>query len=120
MGYRLVRVRLSGQNGLTLQIMAERDDGSMTVEDCEARVAGRCRRCSTSKIPIDRAYHLESFLAGHRSADGSQVGFFTRWIGHLLKCETSVMVADRKRFPRPHQGCDGGRLYPAARSGQLW
>ena len=34
-GYRLVRVRLSGQNGLTLQIMAERPDGTMTVEDCE-------------------------------------------------------------------------------------
>ncbi|MGN6765642.1 MAG: ribosome maturation factor RimP, partial [Rhizobiaceae bacterium] len=35
-GYRLVRVRLTGQNGLTLQIMAEREDGTMTVEDCEA------------------------------------------------------------------------------------
>ncbi len=35
MGFRLVRVRLSGQNGLTLQIMAEREDGTMTVEDCE-------------------------------------------------------------------------------------
>ena len=32
-GFRLVRVRLSGQNGLTLQVMAERDDGTMTVED---------------------------------------------------------------------------------------
>ena len=34
-GYRLVRVRLSGQNGLTLQVMAERPDGTMTVDDCE-------------------------------------------------------------------------------------
>ena len=34
-GYRLVRVRLSGMNGLTLQIMAEREDGTMSVEDCE-------------------------------------------------------------------------------------
>jgi hypothetical protein len=34
-GFRLVRVRLMGQNGLTLQVMAERPDGTMTVEDCE-------------------------------------------------------------------------------------
>ena len=36
MGYVLVRVRLSNQNGMTLQVMAEREDGTMTVEDCEA------------------------------------------------------------------------------------
>ena len=36
LGYRLVRVRINAQNGCTVQIMAERPDGSMTVEDCEA------------------------------------------------------------------------------------
>ncbi len=35
-GFRLVRVLLSGQNGLTLPVMAERSDGSMNVSDCEA------------------------------------------------------------------------------------
>ena len=35
LGYRLVRVRLSAMNGAMLQIMAEKPDGSMTVEDCE-------------------------------------------------------------------------------------
>lgn len=35
LGYRLVRVKLSGQAGTTVQIMAERPDGSMTVDDCE-------------------------------------------------------------------------------------
>ena len=33
--YRLIRVRITGQNGCTLQIMAERHDGTMTIEDCE-------------------------------------------------------------------------------------
>src|SRR5205814_4864796 len=36
MGYRLVRVRISGTSGCTVQIMAERPDGSMPIEDCEA------------------------------------------------------------------------------------
>ncbi len=96
MGYRLVRVRLSGQNGLTLQIMAERDDGTMTVEDCES-VSRAVSPVLDVEDPIDRAYHLEVSSPGIdrpmvRKSD------FERWIGHLLKCETSVMVADRKRF----------------------
>ena len=35
LGYRLVRVKLSAQDGMTVQIMAERPDGTLTVEDCE-------------------------------------------------------------------------------------
>src|SRR5437667_11587852 len=36
LGYRLVRVRISGASGLTVQVMAERPDGSMPIEHCEA------------------------------------------------------------------------------------
>ncbi len=36
MGYRLVRIRISGEAGCTVQIMAERPDGTMLIEDCEA------------------------------------------------------------------------------------
>ncbi len=36
LGYRLVRVRISGFAGCTVQIMAERPDGTMSIEDCEA------------------------------------------------------------------------------------
>jgi ribosome maturation factor RimP len=55
---RLVRVRLSGQNGLTLQIMAERKDGSMTVEDCEA-ASRAISPVLDVEDPVDKAYHLE-------------------------------------------------------------
>ena len=57
-GFRLVRVRLSGQNGLTLQIMAEREDGTMTVEDCE-EVSRAVSPALDVEDPIDKAYHLE-------------------------------------------------------------
>lgn len=95
-GYRLVRVRVSGQNGLTLQIMAEREDGIMTVEDCEA-VSRAVSPVLEVEDPIDKAYHLEVSSPGIdrplvRKSD------FTTWIGHIVKLETSVMVADRKRF----------------------
>ncbi|MCQ4631279.1 MULTISPECIES: ribosome maturation factor RimP [Shinella] len=95
-GYRLVRVRLSAQNGATLQIMAERPDGTMTVEDCE-KVSMAVSPVLDVEDPIDKAYHLEVSSPGIdrpmvRKSD------FTRWLGHLVKCETSILVDSRKRF----------------------
>ncbi|MEO0542287.1 MAG: ribosome maturation factor RimP [Pseudomonadota bacterium] len=95
-GYRLVRVRLSGMNGLTLQIMAERADGTMTVEDCE-QVSRMISPLLDVEDPIDKAYHLEMSSPGIdrplvRKSD------FAKWRGHICKLETSVMVNGRKRF----------------------
>lgn len=96
MGYQLVRVKLSGQNGLTLQIMAERPDGTMTVNDCEA-LSMAISPVLDVEDPIDKQYHLEMSSPG---IDRPMVrkGDFRRWAGHLVKCETSVMVEGRKRF----------------------
>ncbi len=96
MGFRLVRVRLSGQNGLTLQIMAEREDGTMTVEDCE-EVSRAISPALDVDDPIEKAYHLEVSSPGIdrplvRSSD------FSDWVGQLVKMETSTLVAERKRF----------------------
>jgi ribosome maturation factor RimP len=96
MGFRLVRVRLSGQNGLTLQIMAERDDGTMTVEDCE-ELSRAVSPALDVDDPIEKAYHLEVSSPGIdrplvRKSD------FSDWAGHLVKIETATLVAERKRF----------------------
>ncbi len=96
MGFRLVRVRLLNLNGLTLQIMTERNDGTMTVEDCE-EVSMAISPVLDVEDPIDKAYHLEVSSPGIdrpmvRKSD------FQRWIGHIVKCETSILVESRKRF----------------------
>lgn len=96
MGFRLVRARLSGQNGLTLQIMAEREDGTMTVEDCET-VSRALSPALDVEDPIEKAYHLEVSSPGIdrplvRKSD------FSGHVGHEVKVETSVSVAERKRF----------------------
>ena len=96
MGFRLVRARLSGQNGLTLQIMAEREDGTMTVEDCE-EVSRAISPALDVEDPIEKAYHLEVSSPGIdrplvRKSD------FSACVGHRGKIETSILVADRKRF----------------------
>jgi ribosome maturation factor RimP len=95
-GFRLVRVRLTGLNGATLQIMVERPDGSMSVDECE-EISRLVSPALDVDDPIDKAYHLEISSPGIdrplvRKSD------FTRWAGHQLKVETSVQVADKKRF----------------------
>jgi ribosome maturation factor RimP len=96
MDYRLVRVRMLNQNGMTLQIMAERNDGTMDVEGCEA-VSVAISPVLDVEDPIDREYHLEVSSPGIdrpmvRKSD------FSRWLGHIVKCETSIMIDNRKRF----------------------
>jgi len=96
MDYRLVRVRLMNQNGLTLQVMAERNDGSMNVQGCE-EISTAISPVLDVEDPVDKAYHLEVSSPGIdrpmvRKSD------FVRWNGHIVKCETSILVDNRKRF----------------------
>jgi ribosome maturation factor RimP len=96
LGYRLVRVRVTGTNGCTVQVMAERPDGSMTVDDCEAVSRGVSPALDVDD-PVGRAYHLEISSPGIdrplvRASD------FTRWAGHEAKVEMAVPVDGRKRF----------------------
>ncbi|WP_082659526.1 ribosome maturation factor RimP [Aureimonas sp. AU40] len=95
-GYRLVRVRVSAMNGATLQIMAERPDGTMTVEDCEA-VSRAVSPVLDVDDPMDRAYHLEVSSPGIDRPLVRKTDFET-WSGQLLKLETGRLVANRKRF----------------------
>jgi ribosome maturation factor RimP len=96
MGYRLVRVRLSGMGGCTVQIMAERPDGSMSIEDCEGVSRALSPTLDVSDL-IDRAYRLEVSSPGIdrplvRRSD------FDRYAGHVAKIEMSVGTEGRRRF----------------------
>jgi ribosome maturation factor RimP len=105
LGYRLVRVRVSGSEGCTVQIMAERPDGSMTVEDCEA-VSRALSPVLDVADPIDKAYRLEISSPGIdrplvRKSD------FDRYAGHLVRIEMEVPVNGRKRFRGELTGTEG-------------
>ena len=96
MGYHLVRVRMTGANGGTLQIMAERHDGTMNVDDCEA-LSRAISPVLDVEDPIPQAYHLEMSSPGIdrplvRRSD------FARWAGHLTKLETREPIEGRRRF----------------------
>jgi ribosome maturation factor RimP len=96
MGYRLVRIKISGESGCTVQIMAERPDGTMLIEDCEA-ISRALSPVLDVADPIDRAYRLEISSPGIdrplvRRSD------FERYAGHLVKIEMAVAHQGRKRF----------------------
>ena len=75
MGYRLVRVRMHGTRGATtLQIMAERADGTITIEDC-VEISRQLSPLLDAHDPIAGQVQPGSFLAGHRSAAGAAIGF---------------------------------------------
>jgi ribosome maturation factor RimP len=108
LGYRLVRVRVTSQNGCTLQIMAERPDGTMGVGDCE-QVSRMVSPALDVDDPIDRAYHLEVSSPGIdrplvRRSD------FEHWAGHVAKVELAVTRDGRKRFRGVLAGLDGDRF----------
>ena len=105
LGYRLVRVRVSSAEGCTVQIMAERPDGTMSVEDCEA-VSRALSPVLDVADPIERAYRLEISSPGIdrplvRKSD------FERYTGHLVKIETSMPIQGRKRFRGVLAGTEG-------------
>jgi ribosome maturation factor RimP len=105
MGYRLVRIRISGEAGCTVQIMAERLDGSMQIEDCEA-ISHALSPVLDIADPIDRAYRLEISSPGIdrplvRRSD------FERHAGHLVKVEMAVAHQGRKRFRGTLDGVEG-------------
>jgi ribosome maturation factor RimP len=96
LGYWLVRVKCSSRDGFTVQIMAERPDGSMTVEDCE-----NCSRNISPALdaedPIGREYRLEMSSPGI-DRPMARLSDFERWKGHLARVELSRVVENRKRF----------------------
>jgi ribosome maturation factor RimP len=108
MGYRLVRIKISGESGCTVQIMAERPDGTMQLEDCEA-ISKALSPVLDIADPIDRAYRLEISSPGIdrplvRRSD------FERYTGHLVRIEMAVAHEGRKRFRGTLQGVEGDAI----------
>ena len=105
LGFRLVRVVLSGRNGSTVQIMAERPDGMLTVEEC-AEISRRLSPVLDAHDPIEGQYHLEVSSPGIdrplvRPSD------FVAWAGHEARIELKDLLAGRKRFRGTLAGLEG-------------
>jgi ribosome maturation factor RimP len=97
LGYRLVRVKLFQQNDQILQIMAERPDGSMTIDDCEAASQALSPELDVADV-VSSAYRLEISSPGI-DRPLVRVSDFTRAIGHEMRVELAQpLESGRKRF----------------------
>jgi ribosome maturation factor RimP len=117
LGYRIVRVRLSGQRRKRLQIMAERvSDGQMSVEDC-----GRLSRA------LSPVFDLEDPIQGEYDLEISSPGIdrplmnledFQRFIGHEAKLETAAMIDGRRRWKGRIEAVEGDVIVLAVEGGE--
>ena len=96
LGFRLVRARMFDHNGLTMQIMAERPDGTMSVNDCEA-VSRAISPVLDVEDPVSQAYNLEISSPGIDRPLVRRSDFET-WAGHTAKIESAYLVEGRKRW----------------------
>ncbi len=107
MGYELVRVSVTGSTTPTVQIMADRTDGSLIgVADCEA-ISHAVGAVLDVDDPIHGAWNLEVSSAGidrplTREKD------WNRFSGHLARAETNIPIDGRKRFAGILLGAEGG------------
>ena len=106
LGFRLVRVKVSGRDGGTVQIMAERPSGEMTVDDC-ATISRRLSPVLDAYDPMPGQYRLEISSPGIdrplvRPSD------FALWAGHEAKVELKELVDGRKRFRGVIEGVEKG------------
>jgi ribosome maturation factor RimP len=105
-GFKLVRLRLMAGKTKTLQIMAERPDGTMNVDDC-AKLSRALSEFFEAEDPIEGEYHLEISSPGidrplTRQSD------FARWSGHEAKIElVNPDETGRKKFRGMLLGLDG-------------
>lgn len=105
MGFQLVRVRLMGGQRMTLQIMAERPDGRMEVDDCAA-LSHALSAVLDVEDPIEREYALEVSSPGI-DRPLTRLVDFDRWKGWTARLETDALVEGRKRFKGELTGVDG-------------
>ncbi|SDG57401.1 ribosome maturation factor RimP [Pelagibacterium luteolum] len=104
LGYDLVRIRVTNENGCTLQIMCEDETGRFAIEDCE-KLHADLNPILDLEDPIDREYHLEISSPGVDRPLVRARDFIT-WAGHEAKIELSDMVDGRKRFRGDIVGAD--------------
>jgi ribosome maturation factor RimP len=113
LGYRLVRVKIPSAAGATVQIMAERPDGAMSIDDCE-RLSQALSPVFDVEEPMTQAYRLEISSPGIdrplvRESD------FARAVGHEARVQMAVAINGRKRFRGRLVAVTPGPDGPAAR-----
>lgn len=107
-GFKLVRLRMMGGSSRTLQVMAERPDGSMDVEGCTA-LSHVLLDFIEAEDPIEGDYEIEVSSPGI-DRPLTRLKDFDAWDGYEARLETSEMICGRKRFKGHLRGTEGDEV----------
>lgn len=109
MGFDLVQVKLmDGRSGQTLQIMAERPDGSMSLDDC-AMISRQISAVLDVEDAISAAYRLEVSSPGI-DRPLVKLADYATYAGHAAKIETALPINGRKRFAGNLKAVEGNSI----------
>jgi ribosome maturation factor RimP len=106
LGFELVRVRLQGGKTATLQIMADRPEGGINVEDC-GDISVAVSATLDVEDPIEDAYHLEVSSPGI-DRPLTRLKDFATFEGYEAKLETNQPIDGRKRWKGVLAGVESG------------
>jgi ribosome maturation factor RimP len=108
MGFELVRIRLMGGRTPTLQIMADRPEGGIVVEDC-ARISTAVSAVLDVEDPIEENYTLEVSSPGI-DRPLTRLKDFEMWADYEARLETSELIDGRRRFKGMLRGAEGDEV----------
>lgn len=108
LGYELVRIRLMSGKTTTLQVMAEKPEGGIEVDDC-ARISTELSVILDVEDPIIDNYALEVSSPGI-DRPLTRLKDFDMWEGYEAKIETEELIDGRRRFKGQLAGTEGDEV----------
>jgi ribosome maturation factor RimP len=108
MGFEVVRIRLMGGKTKTLQVMAERPEGGIEVDEC-AKISGAISAVLDVEDPLEEAYTLEVSSPGI-DRPLTRLKDFETFEGYETKIETTEMIDGRRRFRGVLAGIEGDEV----------
>ncbi len=117
LGYELVRIRLMSGKSATLQIMADRPEGGINVEDC-AKISTAVSAVMDVEDPIEDNYTLEVSSPGI-DRPLTRLKDFDVWNGYEARIETTEMIDGRKRFKGVLAGTEGDEVLITIEEGTI-
>lgn len=108
LGYELIRLRLMGGLTKTLQIMADRPEGGINVEDC-AKISTAISAALDVEDPLEDAYNLEVSSPGI-DRPLTRLKDFDLWEGYEARLETTETIDGRRRFKGMLAGTEGDEV----------
>jgi ribosome maturation factor RimP len=108
LGFELVRIRLMGGKTRTLQIMADRPEGGIIVEDC-ATISTAVSAVLDVEDPVEENYILEVSSPGI-DRPLTRLKDFDMWADYEARLETTELIDGRRRFKGFLRGTEGSEV----------